>query len=96
MTHHSDEGPIEKIKDALDTDDHDDHSGHDHGAHGHSHDHDHDDEALSGDRPSGWAGVDEALGGTENRPAGPDYGAGSTVRGDDWSSGDVNDRDENR
>ena len=32
------------------------------------------DEALEGDRPGGWAGVDDALGGTGNRPAGPDYG----------------------
>lgn len=33
------------------------------------------DEELETDRPSGWAGVDDALGGTGNRPAGPDYGA---------------------
>ncbi len=33
------------------------------------------DEALEGDRPSGWAGVTDALEDTENRPAGPDYGA---------------------
>ena len=34
-----------------------------------------DDDELETDRPSGWAGVDDALGGTGNRPAGPDYGA---------------------
>ncbi len=34
-----------------------------------------DEEALEGDRPSGWAGVTDALDDTENRPAGPDYGA---------------------
>ncbi len=34
------------------------------------------DDGLQTDRPSGWAGVDDALGGTGNRPAGPDYGAG--------------------
>ena len=33
------------------------------------------DDALESDRPSRWAGVDDALGGTGNRPAGPDYGA---------------------
>lgn len=35
---------------------------------------DHDDTPVS-DRPSGWAGVNDAPGGTGNRPAGPDYGA---------------------
>ena len=32
-------------------------------------------------RTEGWAGVDEALGGTDNRPAGPDYGGGDPVTG---------------
>jgi hypothetical protein len=40
-----------------------------------------DEEVLDGDRAGGWAGVPEALGGSEtldetaNRPAGPDFGA---------------------
>ncbi|MCA1572208.1 MAG: hypothetical protein LC798_18245 [Chloroflexi bacterium] len=64
MTHHDDEGPLDKIKDALDMDnDKEDRAA--------THD------ALDSDRSSGWAGVDEALGeDVENRPAGPDYGAG--------------------
>jgi hypothetical protein len=33
-----------------------------------------DNEALESDRPSGWAGLTDALEDTENRPAGPDYG----------------------
>ena len=32
---------------------------------------------LATDRPSDSTGLDEAQGGTQNRPAGPDYGAGS-------------------
>ena len=42
---------------------------------------------LDADRPSGWAGVDDALGDTTNRPIGPDYGASDTT------DGDVNDTD---
>ena len=38
-----------------------------------------DDEDLDADRPSGWAGVDAALGDTTNRPVGPDYGATDTT-----------------
>ncbi len=37
------------------------------------------DEDLDTDRPSGWAGVDDALGDTTNRPIGPDYGATDTT-----------------
>jgi len=37
------------------------------------------DEDLDTDRPSGWAGVDDALGDTTNRPPGPDYGATDTT-----------------
>ncbi|MBA2633600.1 MAG: hypothetical protein H0U86_11480 [Chloroflexi bacterium] len=58
MVDHRDEGPIDKIKDALDPDRDDVDS----------------DDDLATDRPSGWAGVDDALGGSHNRPAGPDYG----------------------
>ena len=39
-------------------------------------------EALDADRPGGWAGVDDALGGTGNRPAGPDYAARDNADGD--------------
>jgi len=62
MSDHRDESPIDRIRDALDTDTHPD-----------------TDDDLSTDRPSGWAGVDDALGGTGNRPAGPDYGARDTT-----------------
>ena len=47
----------------------------------------HDD--LDTDRPSGWAGVDDALGGTHNRPAGPDYGAKDTTDGDPGANADT-------
>ena len=58
------------------------------------------DDALEGDRPSGWAGVDDALGGTDNRAAGPDYGAsplddetpGSQGEIESGSEGDFGDR----
>ena len=35
----------------------------------------HIEDELEADRPSGWAGVDDALGGTSNEPAGPDQDA---------------------
>lgn len=37
-----------------------------------------DDRDTTTERPDGWAGVDGALGGAQNRPAGPDYGAADT------------------
>ena len=68
--------------------------------------HDADKEALEGDRPSGWAGVTNALEGegTENRPAGPDYGdsplddetPGSQGEIESGSEGDFGTRDEGR
>ena len=51
--------------------------------------HDADEEALEGDRPSGWAGVTDALEGTENRPAGRDYGTSSLDDETPGSQGDV-------
>ena len=51
------------------------------------------DDALESDRPSGWAGVDDALGGTGNRPAGPDYGAGPPDDATPGSQGEIGDRD---
>lgn len=41
------------------------------------------------DRPSGWAGVDDALGGTGNRPAGPDYGSSSLDDETPGSQGEI-------
>ena len=63
-----------------------------------------DKEALEGDRPSGWAGVTDALEDTENRPAGPDYGdsplddetPGSQGEIESGSEGDFGERDEPR
>jgi hypothetical protein len=62
------------------------------------------DEALEGDRPGGWAGVDEALGGTGKGEAGPDAGAsslddetpGSQGEIESGSEGDFGTRDEPR
>ena len=51
------------------------------------------DDSLETDRPSGWAGVDDALGGTGNRPAGPDYGAGPRDDTTPGSQGELADRD---
>ncbi len=59
-------------------------------------------EALEGDRPSGWAGVTDALEDTENRPPRPDYGAsplddetpGSQGEIESGSEGDFGSRDE--
>ncbi len=79
MSDHQDESLIDKVKNAFgmgsdDVHSHDDHAhgDHGHGDHGHG-DHGHDQAAE--ERPEGWAGVDDALGGTENRPTGPDYAA---------------------
>ncbi len=69
MTDHRDDGPIQRIKDDLDMD-----------TEGEPRRDTHDD--LDTDRPSGWAGVDDALGGSHNRTAGPDYGARDTTDGD--------------
>jgi hypothetical protein len=65
-----------------------------------------DKEALEGDRPGGWAGVTDALEGegTENRPAGPDYGdsplddetPGSQGEIESGSEGDFGTRDDTR
>lgn len=63
---HNRDGPIDKIKDGLGMDSHDEPGTHSH-------------DDLDADRPSGWAGVDDALGDTTNRPTGPDYGAGDTT-----------------
>lgn len=59
MTDHGNESFVDKIKDALGM--------------GTDEDRPTAPADLDADRPDGWAGVDEALGGTENRPAGPDY-----------------------
>ena len=67
MTEHREEGPIDRIKDALDVGDEPRTA-------------DSDDD-LAADRPSGWAGVTDALDDTANRPAGPDYGADEGVGG---------------
>lgn len=69
MTDHREEGPIDKVKDGLGMDTDDERRTDT-------------DEALDSDRPSGWAGVDDALGGSHNRTAGPDYGAGDTTGAD--------------
>lgn len=69
MTDHRDEGPIDRIKDGLGMDTDDERRTDT-------------DEALDSDRTSGWAGVDDALGGSHNRSAGPDYGARDTTDGD--------------
>lgn len=63
---HEHDGPIDKIKDGLGMDSHDEPGTHSHGD-------------LDADRPSGWAGVDDALRDPVNRPAGPDYGADDTT-----------------
>ena len=63
-----------------------------------------DEEALEGDRPDGWAGVDDALGGTGNRQAGPndagspldDETPGSQGDVEAGSEGDFGTRDEPR
>jgi hypothetical protein len=64
-----------------------------------------DKEALEGDRPSGWAGVTDALeGDTTNRPNGPDYGEsplddetpGSQGEIESGSEGDFGTRDDTR
>lgn len=47
------------------------------------------DDALETDRPGGWAGVPDALDETENRPAGPDYGASPLEDETPGSQGDV-------
>ena len=69
-----DESLIDKVKNAfgMGSDDEHEHEGHSHddplhGDHGH--------DQAADERPEGWAGVDDALGGTGNRPAGPDYAA---------------------
>lgn len=77
--HNRDESLIDKVKNAfgMGSDDEHSHDEHAHGDHQHDEhapgDHAHDESAT--ERPDGWAGVDDALGGTENRPAGPDYAA---------------------
>ncbi len=80
MTEHGNESLIDKVKNALGM-----------GAHEHEHEHEHergpDSARDDSDRPEGWAGVDDALGGTENRPAGPDYGASGTRHPDPVSTG---------
>jgi hypothetical protein len=48
-----------------------------------------DEEALDGDRPGGWAGVDDALGGTGTEQEGPDAGASSLDDETPGSQGDV-------
>jgi hypothetical protein len=83
MTDHENEGIVDKIKDALGIGADDDLATTPDRA------------DLDADRPEGWAGVDDALGGTENRPAGPDYGADDdrTVEpvraGDGWVDDNV-------
>ena len=73
-----DESLMDKVKNAFgmgdDEHDHDDQTGHDHASSV-------GDPLDTSERTEGWAGVDEALGGTENRPAGPDYGGGDPVTG---------------
>ncbi|HEX2883170.1 MAG TPA: hypothetical protein VHQ42_01225 [Candidatus Limnocylindria bacterium] len=78
MTQHDNDSIVDKIKDALGMGTDDDHVA--------------TDAALDADRPEGWAGVDDALGGTANRPAGPDYAEGDQpldpVRaGEGWAGG---------
>ena len=63
-----------------------------------------DEEALEGDRPSGWAGIDDALGGTGNRQPGAadatssldDETPGSQGDVEAGSEGDFGRRDERR
>lgn len=76
MTHHENEGIIDKIKHALGMgNDHDDAEEHDHAEHDHA-EHDHgaasavDPALTSHDAPEG-----------ANRPAGPDFGADDASRG---------------
>jgi hypothetical protein len=73
MNDHKDESLIDKVKNAFGM-------GSDDDEHLETR---HDDigDPLSSDRPDGWAGVDESLGGAETRPAGPDYGAADTPVG---------------
>ena len=47
------------------------------------------DEALESDRPGGWAGLTDALSDTENRPAGPDYGASPLYDETPGSQGEI-------
>lgn len=83
-----DDSLMDKVKNAFGMGDdehaHDEHDGHDHSDHDHA-GHDHATAATdpldTSARTDGWAGVDEALGGAENRPAGPDYGGGDPVTG---------------
>ncbi len=79
MTDHENESIVDKIKDALGMGTEDDRAT--------------TQPDLDADRPEGWAGVDDALGGTANRPAGPDYAADDDrtpdpVRaGEGWAGG---------
>jgi hypothetical protein len=80
MSNH-DESLIDKVKNAfgMGDDEHADHEGHaDHDVAGRGIDTDPLDTSA---RTEGWAGVDDALDGSENRPAGPDYGGGDPVTG---------------
>ena len=63
MTDHRDESLLDKLKGALGM-------GQDEPTEARH------EEPLAADRTEGWAGVDEALAGEGDRPAGPDYGAG--------------------
>ncbi len=84
MTHHENDGLIDKVKNALGMgDDHDE--GHDHDAHDHDA-HDNDAHDPAGHDPATASTVDPSptahdSADASNRPAGPDFGDDDTTRG---------------